>query len=67
MQGLSIGDGFKFGCGFILAYVVFLIGLGLLALVVTLLLGMLGLSGGMNFMPGLGRSTSMLLMSGFFV
>jgi uncharacterized membrane protein (DUF485 family) len=42
--GLSIGDGFKFGCGFILAQVVAGIIVGIAAIVISLVLGAIGMS-----------------------
>ncbi len=48
--GLSFGDGFKFGCGFMLAGVVTWIVVGIVGIVLTLLLGLLGMSMG-NVVP----------------
>ncbi len=42
--GLSIGDGFKFGCGFVLAQVVAGIIVGILVIVLSLVLGAIGMS-----------------------
>ena len=62
-QGLSVGDGFKFGCGFILAYVVFCIVMAIVGAIVFLLLGVLGMSA-TQFLQ---RSDLILLTAGLFV
>jgi hypothetical protein len=61
MTELSFGDGFRFGCGFIAAAVVFYIILAIIAVIAALLIGVLG--GNMISLPGLLPKTSMLLMS----
>ncbi len=43
MGGLSVGDGFKFGCGFILAGLVFYLILLAVSAVLALLMTVLGL------------------------
>ncbi len=61
MTELSFGDGFRFGCGFIAAGVVFYIILAIISVIVVLLLGVLG--GGMMTLPGIFQKSSMLLLS----
>ena len=48
--GLSFGDGFKFGCGFMLAAVVSWIIIGIVGMVITLLAGLLGMGAVIPFM-----------------
>jgi hypothetical protein len=48
--GLSVGDGFKFGCGFVLAQVVTGIIVGIALVVLSLVLGAVGMSMG-NMIP----------------
>jgi hypothetical protein len=48
--GLSFGDGFKFGCGFMLAAVVSWIIIGIVGMVITLLAGLLGMGAMIPFM-----------------
>jgi hypothetical protein len=48
--GLSVGDGFKFGCGFVLAQVVTGIIVGIAIVVLSLVLGAAGMSMG-NMIP----------------
>jgi hypothetical protein len=63
MTELSFGDGFRFGCGFIAAGVVFYIILAIISVIVVLLLGVLG-GGVLNNLPGfLPKSSSLLLMA----
>jgi len=43
MGGLSFGDGFKFGCGFQVAALLFGIGMTILIAIVVLVMGLLGM------------------------
>lgn len=49
MRGLTFGDGFQFGCGFFVASLLFWIALIILGVIVTIVLGYLGVSA----LPGL--------------
>jgi len=44
MGGLSFGDGFKFGCGFQVAALLFGIGMAILMAIVLLVLSILGVA-----------------------
>lgn len=44
MGGLSFGDGFKFGCGFQVAALLFGIGITILMVIVLLVLSILGVA-----------------------
>jgi hypothetical protein len=49
MNSLSVGDGFKFGCGFMLAGLVAWLVMAILGVIASLVLGMLGIGLGNLF------------------
>lgn len=58
-MGLSVGDGFKFGCGFILALIVFNLVVMAISAVIMLVMTLLGLLGGL---AAIGPQTMLLLL-----
>jgi hypothetical protein len=66
MQQLGFGDGFRFGCGFIAAGVVFYIVLAIISIIAVLLLGTLG-GTGFNLPQFLRPSTSFIFTPGLLV